>query len=90
MTSSRSFAPRDAEGNPVPPVFPMLPFALMAYAEQCAREYAAQADRTAHTDELWGAEEALGLRMLGEMNLAFLSLMWSPFGHVINAPRNPE
>jgi hypothetical protein len=89
MTTSRSFAPLDAEGNPLPPVFPMLPFAFLAYAERCTREYAGQAERMVHTDELWGAEDAaLGLKMLGEMNQAFLQMMWAPFGQTLGAPRD--
>ena len=35
MTVSRSAAPLDADGAP-PPVFPMLPYAYMAYAEHYA------------------------------------------------------
>ncbi len=88
MTTSRSFAPLDADGNPLPPVFPILPFAFLAYAEKCTREYAGHAEKRGHTDELWGAEEARSLRMLGEMNQAFLQLMWAPFGQAMGPPRD--
>lgn len=85
MTASRSFAPRPSlEDGAPPPVFPLLPYAFTAYAEHCSRDVADQVDKLAHADERWGAEEALGLHMLTEMNQAFFALVWAPFGAAIN------
>jgi hypothetical protein len=95
MTASRSFAParsplQDQDSAP-PPVFPLLPFAFTAYAEHCSRDVADHVGRMARagagSDERWGAEEALGLHMLTEMNQAFFSLVWAPFGAAINRTR---
>jgi hypothetical protein len=80
MTASRSFAPDKDEDSVPPPVFPLLPYAFTAYAEHCSRDVADQVDKIAHADERWGAEEALGLHMLTEMNQAFFSLVWAPLG----------
>jgi hypothetical protein len=84
MTASRSFAP--AEDSPQdrapPPVFPLLPYAFTAYAEHCSRDVADHVDRLAHADQRWGAEDALGLHMLTEMNQAFFSLVWGPLAAV--------
>ncbi len=88
MTASRSFAP--LEGSPQdedrapPPVFPMLPFAFTAYAEHCSRDVADQVSRLARTDEPLAPEDAFGLHMFTEMNQAFFSLVWAPFGAAIN------
>lgn len=89
MTASRSFAP--AEGShpghdraPPPPMFPLLPYAFTAYAEHCSRDVANHVDKLARADERWGAEEALGLHMLAEMNQAFFSLVWAPLGAAVS------
>ena len=91
MTASRSFAPdQDSlqdEDNAPPPVFPLLPFAFTAYAEHCSRDVANQVDKLAHADEHLAAEDALGLHMLTEMNQAFFSLVWAPFGAAISRSR---
>lgn len=88
MTASRSFAPTpgplQGEDRAPPPVFPLLPFAFTAYAEHCSRDVADQVNRLAHADEGLGTEDALGLHMLTEMNQAFFSLVWAPFGAAIN------
>ena len=81
MTASRSFAPSDAgEETEAAPVFPLLPFAYMAYADHCARDYAGYIDKLAHAEEPWQAEETLGLQLLTDMNQAFFSLVWAPLG----------
>ena len=86
MTASRSFAPSEGslQGEDRAPVFPLLPYAFTAYAEHCSRDVAAQAGRLAQADQPWGAEDALGLHMLSEMNQAFFSLVWGPFGAAMN------
>ena len=92
MTASRSFAPPSEtlqDGAP-PPVFPLLPFAFTAYAEHCSRDVATQAGRLAQADQRWGAEEAFGLHMLTEMNQAFFSLVWAPFGAAMSRTGNPH
>ena len=93
MTMSRSFAPAEAqpaEAGPlntgaVPPVFPFLPYAYMAYADHCRRDYADYVGRLVHAEEPWGAED--GLQMLSDMNQAFFQLVWAPFGSVMAPPR---
>ncbi len=80
MEAARSSPPTDAS---VPPVFPLLPYAYMAYAEHCSRDYAGYVDRLAHPEQPWVAEEALGLHMLGDMNRAFFSLVWAPLGSMM-------
>jgi hypothetical protein len=92
MTASRSFAPEQGEDDAPPPVFPLLPFAFTAYAEHCSRDVADQVDKIAHADERWGAEEALGLHMLTEMNQAFFALVWAPLDAAIRSAdtRRPE
>ncbi len=86
MTVSRSFAPSDSgEETEVVPVFPLLPFAYMAYADHCTRDYAGYMDRLAHAEDPWQAEEALGLQMLTDMNQAFFSLVWAPLGAMMTA-----
>jgi len=87
MTVSRSAAPLDADGAP-PPVFPMLPYAYMAYAEHCSRDYAGYVDRLAHADEPLAPEESLGLDMIKDMNQAFFSLVWAPFGAAMDRTRS--
>ena len=82
MTASRSFAPLEGQDRAPPPVFPLLPFAFTAYAEHCSRDVADQVDRLAHADKGIGAQEALGLHMLTEMNQAFFSLVWAPLAAV--------
>jgi hypothetical protein len=71
-------------------VFPLLPFAFTAYAEHCSRDVADQVGRLARSDERWGAEDALGLQMLTEMNQAFFSLVWAPFGAVMDRARGDD
>lgn len=88
MTASRSFAPIEGsalgEDQAPPPVFPLLPYAFTAYAAHCSRDVADQVSRLARVEEPWGAEEALGLQMLSEMNQAFFSLVWAPLGAAID------
>ena len=86
MTASRSFATSEGspQGEDRAPVFPLLPYAFTAYAEHCSRDVANQVDKLAHADERWGAQEALGLHMLTEMNQAFFSLVWAPLGAAMN------
>ena len=88
MTASRSFAPArsplDGEDSAPPPVFPLLPYALTAYAEHCSRDVADQVDKLAHADAHLAPEDALGLHMLSEMNQAFFALVWAPFGAAIS------
>jgi hypothetical protein len=84
MTASRSFAPAKAppqdEDAAPPPVFPLLPYAFTAYAAHCSRDVADHVGKLAQADERLAAEDALGLHMLTEMNQAFFSLVWAPFG----------
>lgn len=80
MTVSRSFAPRDDGEQTDAPVFPLLPFAYLAYADHCRRDYAGYMDKLAHANEPWQGEETLGLQMLTDMNQAFFSLVWAPLG----------
>ena len=87
MTVSRASQPADLDSAP-PPVFPMLPFAYMAYAEHCSRDYADYVDRLAHADEPLPAEESLGLDMIQDMNKAFFSLVWAPFGAAMDRTRS--
>jgi len=93
MTASRSFAPSEGslqDRAPAPPVFPLLPYAFTAYAEHCSRDVANQVDKLAHADEHLGAEDALGLGMLTEMNQAFFTLVWGPFGAAMSRTRIPH
>jgi hypothetical protein len=96
MTASRSFAPAKApqqnDDRAPPPVFPLLPYALTAYAAHCSRDVADHVDKLAHADERLGAEDALGLHLLSEMNQAFFSLVWAPFGAAMSRTRieHPE
>jgi hypothetical protein len=91
MIASRSFAPvedsRQGQDSAPPPVFPLLPYAFTAYAEHCSRDVADHVGRLAHADERWGAEDALGLHMLTEMNQAFFSLVWAPLGVAMSRTR---
>jgi hypothetical protein len=52
-----------------------------------------QVDRLAHADQRLGAQDALGLHMLTEMNQAFFSLFWAPLAAVsrtrIERPDSP-
>jgi hypothetical protein len=81
MTVSRAFALLDDDtAAAAPPVFPLWPYACIAYADHCSRDYADYMGRLAHAEEPWVAEEALGLHMLEDMNRAFFSLMWAPLG----------
>jgi hypothetical protein len=84
MIESRSFAPAksplDSEDSAPPPVFPLLPYAFTAYAEHCSRDVADHVDKLAHADQHLAPEDALGLHMLTEMNQAFFTLVWAPFG----------
>jgi hypothetical protein len=94
MTASRSFAPargslQDQDSAP-PPVFPLLPYAFTAYAEHCSRDVANHVDKLARADERLRAEDALGLHMLTEMNQAFFTLVWAPFGAVMSQTRTPH
>jgi hypothetical protein len=81
MTASRT----DLEdGAAPPPVFPILPYAYMAYAEHCSHDYAHYVDKLAHADESpLHSQEALGFDMLNDMNRAFFALVWAPFGAAI-------
>jgi hypothetical protein len=93
MTELRSLAPaglavrnEPAAGQDAapPPVFPVLPFAYTAYAERFSQDVADYVDRLARADQGLGADETLGLQMLSDMNQAFFSLVWAPFGAAIN------
>ena len=88
MTVSRSFAPPPAEyegpASVPPPVFPLFPYAYMAYAEHCSRDYAHYVDKLVRAEESLSAEETLGLGLLAEMNQAFFSLVWAPIGAAIS------
>jgi hypothetical protein len=94
MTASRSFAPPQGslqdQDNAPPPVFPLLPYAFTAYAEHCSRDVAHQVDKLAHADEHLDPEDALGLHMLTEMNQAFFSLVWAPFGAAMSRTQAPH
>lgn len=85
MTASLSL-PADAEmQEPAPPVFPLLPFAYTAYVEHCSHDYAHYVAKLAHADEKpMEAQDALGLRMLTDMNQAFFSLVWAPLGAAVS------
>jgi len=89
MTASRSFAPNTEalDRAPPPPVFPLLPFAYMAYAEHCSRDYADYMGRLAKVDERPLAPED-GLQMLTDMNQAFFSLVWAPVGAAMSRTRD--
>ena len=81
MSVSRSFAPPpDDSANAAPPVFPLWPYACMAYAEHCSRDYAHYVDKLTHAEKPLRAEETLRLDMLADMNKAFFSLVWAPLG----------
>jgi hypothetical protein len=87
MVASQSLPPPDEDEAP-PPVFPLLPYACLAYADHCSHDYADYVDRLAHAEEPWVDEEALGLQMLSEMNRAFFALVWAPFEAAIGEPRH--
>lgn len=89
MTASRSFAPRaEAQDRAPPPVFPILPFAYMAYAEHCSRDYADYVSRLANPEERPAAPaDVLGLDMISDMNQAFFSLVWAPMGAAMERAR---
>jgi hypothetical protein len=83
MTVTRSFASaHQASTDAAPPhAFPMWPYACMAYAERCSRDYADYVDRLAKADDaaaVLQAEEALGLNLLTDLNQAFFALVWAP------------
>lgn len=82
MTASRVSSLSDAEGAP-PPVAPLLPYACLAYAEHCSRDYALYVDRLVNADEPLPADEVLGLNMMTGMNQAFFTLFWAPIGAVM-------
>ena len=85
MTASRAFAPSGQARESAPPVFPLLPYAYMAYVEHCSQDYAQYMDRLAHADEEpVRAGDPLGLQMLSEMNQAFFSLVWAPLSVAIS------
>ena len=86
MTASRTFAPPDADDAP-PPMAPLLPYACLAYAEHCTRDYASYVDRLVKADAPLAAEEALGLDMIGDINKAFFALVWGPIGAIMTSAR---
>ena len=86
MTVPQSLDPSDADDAP-PPVIPLLPYAYMAYAEHCSRDYADYWERLTNVDEPLAAEEALGLHMMTDMNQAFFTLFWAPIGAVLRQAR---
>jgi len=94
MPAPRSFAPIDEDhdgASPPPPVFPILPYAYTAYAEHCSHDYAVYVDKLVHADEKpLAAGDALGLQMLADMNQAFMSLVWAPFGAVVSRSQTLE
>lgn len=87
MTASRLAGPDEQVEPPPAPVFPLLPYACMAYAEHCSRDYAGYVDRLVHADEPLATQDPLGLNMIADMNQAFFSLVWGPIGAVINPPK---
>ena len=89
MTASRPLASTSAPPGEIdgaaPPVFPVLPYAYLAYVQRCSHDYADYVDSLAHADQKPIApQDALGLHMLSEMNQAFFSLVWAPFGAAIS------
>ena len=76
---SRSFAQPSAD-DAAPPVFPLLAFAYTACAEHWSLDYVGYVDRLSHPEQPHTAEEALGLDVINDMNQAFFSLVWDPFG----------
>lgn len=85
MTASRSVSADPEMQELPPPVFPLLPFAYMAYVEHCSHDYAHYVAKLAQSDEKpMEAQDALGLRMLTDMNQAFFSLVWAPLGSAIS------
>jgi hypothetical protein len=85
MTVTRSFASphmASADAAAPPHAFPMWPYAFMAYAEHCSRDYSDYVGRLAKAPDATAviqAEEALGLNLLTDMNQAFFALVWAPF-----------
>ncbi len=85
MTTSRSFEPRDEAASPA---FPLWPFALTAYAEQCSRDYAGYLGRLVvadHALDVIAADEALGRDLLTDMSEAWYALFWGPVGAAMAA-----
>jgi hypothetical protein len=83
MTVTRSFASahKASTAAPAPHAFPMWPYACMAYAEHCSRDYADYVNRLTRANDaaaVLQAEEALGLNLLTDMNQAFFALVWAP------------
>ena len=85
MTVTRpSASPHKASADAAAPphAFPMWPYAFMAYAQHCSRDYSDYVDRLAKANDaasVFQAEEALGLNLLSDMNQAFFALVWAPF-----------
>jgi hypothetical protein len=84
MTVTRAFASahKTSDDATPPHAFPIWPYACMAYAERCSRDYADYIDRLAQADDpaaVIQAEETLGLNLLTDMNQAFVALVWAPF-----------
>jgi hypothetical protein len=77
MTKSRSFAPVDPEAAaPAPPPFPLLPFALTAYADHLSRDYVSYWEH-AQAPPAW-SEATPSLDMFNGMNQALYALVWAP------------
>jgi hypothetical protein len=95
MTVSASPQKASADAAAPPHAFPMWPFAFMAYAEHCSRDYSDYVERLAKAKDAGAviqAEEALGLNLLTDMNQAFFALVWAPFeaaGAVAGDPDGP-
>jgi hypothetical protein len=95
MTVTRSLASphkASADAGAPPHAFPMWPYAFMAYAENCSRDYSDYVDRLAKANDAAAvirAEEALGLNLLTDMNQAFLALVWAPFEAAAAAAGDP-
>ena len=84
---SPAFEPSEVDDGP-PPTMPLLPYAYMAYAQHCSRDYADYVDRLVHADEPLAAEEAWGLDMITDMNQAFFTLFWAPIGAAMSQARS--
>jgi hypothetical protein len=81
MTVTRA-SKTSADAAAPPHAFPMWPYACMAYAERCSRDYAQYVERLAKADDAAAvieAEETLGLNLFTDMNQAFFALVWAPF-----------
>jgi hypothetical protein len=84
---TRSFAPTERQqpdaAASAPLAFPFWPYAYLAYAEHCSRDYARYLDQLGHAPVPQDAariEQDYRLHLLSDMNRAFYNLIWVPFG----------